>query len=327
MSRSIESGRGVVRPAGILVPMALSLAVLSLAACNDSDESIFFDNPNGGGDPTEINVAQAQSNIEYEHWHHYASEVPEGTTGMTVLLDGLTGDADLYIVGPDESDTCSSINATTEPDECEFTDPEAGTWQVSVYGWEDAGEESYDYTLTVTLEPSDRTATLELVDEETPAGGEAAAMSLADSEQRHNQLGEQLPVLAAISELAAAQSEGVADYGVGLNGRHLGDLHLAVSRSAGERQVSFKLAIDDQATGETLRMATLPDAPMIFHDGSSRPEQGVVELRSVEGRAELMLGQHTGTAADVQLLAEPGPVFSEQAWMMEAASLDFIRRQ
>jgi hypothetical protein len=320
MKGCIESGRGVKATGAIKILLPLSL-VAGLAACNE--DRAFYDQDTDADVGTGGNVAQVQDNITYEHWHLHESEVPEGTTSLNVLLHELGGDVDLYVEGPDGEDSCTSLNLGTTADECEFDDPEPGTWQIDVYGWE---EGSYDYTLTVTLEPSERTASLERVGEVEPDDESAQATSLAASTQRHQKLSEQLPLLSTIAALVQSQSDADASYRMIQDGEHQGQLHLSVSEQGGEQWVSFKLSARDQNSGEHLQLATVSGAPMVFAEGDTRPRRGEVELRSAYGRTQLLLGQDTGTAADIQLLAEPGPVFSEQAWVMEATGLEFIRQ-
>ena len=293
----------------------LILAAASTAACNSSSSD-------SGSADSAANVAQVRSQISEDQWKRYESEVPEGTTSMNVRLHELGGDADLWVNGPGAFDSCSSFNAGTTPDECEFTDPQPGTWEIEVDGWESG---TYDFTLTVTLQPSDREATLVFVSEGS-WGYAASTASLDGSIQRHDQAGAQLPVLAAIADLAEVQTEKWVYYKLIQDGQHLGYLHLGVSRWEGERHVEFKLLSRAEGADERLIMATHARAPMIFAEGDASPRQGVVEYRSAYGRTQLLLGQDTGTAADIQLLAEPGPVFSEQAWVMEAAGLEFVRK-
>ena len=316
MKGCIENGRGVKAP--IIITILLAFALM---ACNE--DRAFYDRDTDADVGTGANVAQVQGNITHQHWHLHESEVPEGTTRLNILLHELGGDADLYVEGPGGEDSCASVAPNTTEDECEFENPEPGTWLVDIFGWE---EGSYDYTLTVTLEPSDRAASLERVGETTPDGTAAQEASLAMSAQRHDQIADQLPLLGTIAALAVKQSDADASYEMFQGGEHHGQLHVSVSEQAGEQWVSFKLSARDRNSGEHLQLATLPGAPMAFADGSARPHQGVVELRAADGRTQLLLGQDTGTAADIQLLAEPGPVFSEQAWVMEAAGLEFVRQ-
>ncbi|MDQ2070875.1 PPC domain-containing protein [Natronospira bacteriovora] len=286
--------------------VVIAMSALALAGCNSSSDD-------GGG----INTASESRSISEDVWHEYETEVPADTTKLTVRLHELGGDADLWVIGPGGAPSCGSFNAGTQPDECEFDDPREGSWTIEVEGW-DPG--TYNYRLTVTLEPSDREATLEFVDEGSWA---PAAATLAASQDRHDRAADQLSLLTAIAELSIGQN-GEADYYFKQDDQLMGQLQMNVTQHQGQREVSFKLVAEAHA-GERLVMSTLPGQPMVFDGMATQAAQGVLAFRSNDGRAELSLGQDTATAADIRVLAEPGPVFSEQSWMQDDTQLEFIR--
>jgi carboxypeptidase T len=81
----------------------------------------------------------------------YHITVPSGTTNLSVVLAGGTGDADLYVqrATPPSEDTfdCQSAGATTN-ETCDIPDPEPGTWYIWVLSFNYSGA-----TLTATLTP------------------------------------------------------------------------------------------------------------------------------------------------------------------------------
>ena len=83
----------------------------------------------------------------------YHITVPSGTSSLSVVLGGGTGDADVYVQRaspPTEDDfDCRSAGASTDETECsDITDPDPGTWYIWVLSFGYSGA-----TLTVTLTP------------------------------------------------------------------------------------------------------------------------------------------------------------------------------
>ncbi|QDE66989.1 MULTISPECIES: trypsin-like serine protease [Myxococcus] len=71
-------------------------------------------------------------------WNHYPISIPAGTTLLTVTQSGGTGDADLYVRSGSQP-TTSSYNCrpyqSGNEETCTFSNPQAGTWYVSVRGY------------------------------------------------------------------------------------------------------------------------------------------------------------------------------------------------
>lgn len=83
----------------------------------------------------------------------YHITVPSGTTNLSVVLAGGTGDADVYVqrASPPTTDTydCASAGASTNESECAaIADPQPGTWYIWVLSYNYSGA-----TLTATLTP------------------------------------------------------------------------------------------------------------------------------------------------------------------------------
>jgi len=90
--------------------------------------------PPGDDDVTTLNnVSGAQGS--FQHW---TVEVPAGATGLDVVLSGGTGDADLYVRRGAQPTTSSYdcrpyLDGNNET--CSFSNPQSGTWYVSVRGY------------------------------------------------------------------------------------------------------------------------------------------------------------------------------------------------
>jgi hypothetical protein len=81
----------------------------------------------------------------------YHITVPAGTTSLSVVLAGGTGDADIYVqrASPPTTDAydCASAGATTN-ETCVIDDPDSGTWYIWVLSYNYSGA-----TLTATVTP------------------------------------------------------------------------------------------------------------------------------------------------------------------------------
>ncbi len=84
-------------------------------------------------------------------WTDFPVSIPANTDTLQVTLTGGSGDADLYVmfnILPDRSNfDCRSYNNNNE-EACTITNPQAGDWYVSLYGFKDY----LNATLTITLQ-------------------------------------------------------------------------------------------------------------------------------------------------------------------------------
>jgi subtilisin family serine protease len=88
-------------------------------------------------------------------WNYYYINVPAGTSHMDVLLDGLSGDVDLYTrfgAKPDLANySCRPYIDGLFSELCSFDNPEPGIWWIGVNNF---AVGSMGYTVTATLEQS-----------------------------------------------------------------------------------------------------------------------------------------------------------------------------
>lgn len=84
-------------------------------------------------------------------WTDFPVSIPANTDTLQVTLTGGLGDADLYVMFntlPDRSNfDCRSYNNNNE-EMCTITNPQAGDWYVSLYGFKDYS----NATLTITIQ-------------------------------------------------------------------------------------------------------------------------------------------------------------------------------
>ena len=84
----------------------------------------------GGASFEETNVSASQG-----QWQHYTLEVPAGSSTLTAVITGGTGDADLYVRAGQQPTTsnyeCRPYRWGNE-ETCTINNPQAGTWYVSV---------------------------------------------------------------------------------------------------------------------------------------------------------------------------------------------------
>ncbi|WP_445765975.1 S8 family serine peptidase [Rheinheimera sp.] len=90
------------------------------------------DLPDGGGETiTDISVARRS-------WQHYTLDVPEGMSQLTVSTSGGRGDADLYVKfgsQPTSGSYDCRPNKNGNDETCVISNPQAGTWHMSIYGY------------------------------------------------------------------------------------------------------------------------------------------------------------------------------------------------
>lgn len=95
--------------------------------------SLSYDSATGGGDIFESNLSGASKT-----WQHYTLEVPNGATSLNAATTGSSGDADLYIrhgSKPTESSYDCSSTSSDSNEQCNLSNPQAGTWYISVFAW------------------------------------------------------------------------------------------------------------------------------------------------------------------------------------------------
>lgn len=144
----------------------------------------------GGGTVVSLSSGSSQSgSVGVGEWDHYSIEVPSGANRLVVKLTGLTADGDLYVQQgsvPTSSDyECRPYESGTTSETCALDGPAAGTWYVSVNGYE-----ATDYSVEATVK-------------EGGGGGSSGGCSLAGDNTRDPVL--LLLVLVAFMGLSAGR--------------------------------------------------------------------------------------------------------------------------
>jgi len=89
-------------------------------------------------------------------WKYYYIDVPSGSMELTVLLDQMTADVDLYVRSAAKPDggtyDCRPNFSGTTDETCSFASPDAGRWWIGVSNW-DTGTIGYRVTATFTMTP------------------------------------------------------------------------------------------------------------------------------------------------------------------------------
>jgi hypothetical protein len=268
------------------------------------------------------NAVSVDATISGYDWEAYATYVPYGTARLAVDLHHLSQDADLYVESPDGSHACESLHAGSHPDACVLDYPMPGEWYVEVFGWE---YDPMDYTLSVTLWPSDLEASLWLL------GDHAAALttntlSLDANTERATAAQRFLPLLRVAADRARTLATGESAFGViTTDGRDLGKAILVVTDEDQQRRVRVKAVMADPQTGDRYVIQTDTRRPLIIDEHPGAPQDGIVSIRRKGDSTTVRLGTATGTGADIQLVTWPGPVTRELRWAGiggEAVSLE-----
>lgn len=263
----------------------------------------------GGGSP--VNVATVQySGLPEDASRYYRSVVPPGTSRMTVTLANMNTDGDLWLRSVDGLE-CESGRLGTMVDECLLGDPTPGNWEIEV---ENYGPGSLDFRLTVKLEPSDRVATLEFIRQSGSASMQAEDGDGALIRSRNTELPRQLETyLSAIKAVVLQAHEHEVEGNLVLSGAVMeGKGRLSKAPAVGSASVDFRLKIRGNDQHPVLVRST---KPVLLDPHSGVPQEGLAILDGgAEGLVEVRFGSDTGTGADIQVVAEPGPVVSELSW-------------
>ncbi|ESP93360.1 MULTISPECIES: S8 family serine peptidase [Pseudoalteromonas] len=109
----------------------------------------------GGGDPGNpggvkpVNGSLPNLQGNQNGWTHYTWNIPQGVKEMNLAITGGTGDADLYVrynAQPDANNyTCRPWKNGNE-EQCSFTNPNAGTWHISLYGYNNFNGVTLNYS-------------------------------------------------------------------------------------------------------------------------------------------------------------------------------------
>lgn len=106
----------------------------------------------GGGTASPINDTVNDISVSRRNWQRYTLDLAAGYGDLNVAISGGSGDADLYVTYGSQS---TSSNYDCRPYEngnnesCAFTNPQAGTWYIDVYGYRAVN----GLTLNVTANP------------------------------------------------------------------------------------------------------------------------------------------------------------------------------
>ena len=109
-------------------------------------------NGGGGGTASPINDTVNDISVSRRNWQRYTLDLAAGYGDLNVAISGGSGDADLYVTYGSQS---TSSNYDCRPYEygnnesCAFTNPQAGTWYIDVYGYRAVN----GLTLNVTANP------------------------------------------------------------------------------------------------------------------------------------------------------------------------------
>ncbi len=260
------------------------------------------------------NTVSIDASVLDDHWKSYATYVPHGTSRVEIRLHHLSQDADLFVTGPRSSETCDSLNRGRRAETCVFYNPTPGEWLIDVIGW-DYGRTHY--TLTTTLSPSHKEASLWQIDAGVLSmqANMATHDSVVDDVKQANTL---LGALHAALTTAATLEYGEYDFIVLREGEALGQLSLAIEGDEYQRRGHVKLAVREAETGERQLLVSRAEHPLVLADHTAAPQQGIASLHLGDRRLELRLGMDTGTGAEMQLIAEPGPVVREMGWQKVA---------
>ena len=279
---------------------AAMLVVLILSGCGG-----------GSGGGSAINVATVQySGLPEEASRYYRTVVPPGTSRMTVTLSDMTTDGDLWVRSANGLE-CDSGRTGTQIDECLLGNPIAGNWEVEV---ENYGPGILNFRLTVKLEPSDRVATLEFIRQSGSAGMLAESADVGLISSGSTELPQQLEsYLSAIKAVMLQAHEHDTEGNLLLSDAAMeGKGRLSMVRAVGSASVDFHLKIRGQSQHPVLVHST---KPVLLAPHSGVPKEGVAILDAGPGGlVEVRFGSDTGTGADIQVVAEPGPVVRELSW-------------
>lgn len=104
-----------------------------------------------GGDLPAIDETTNNINVSRRNWVRYTFDLADGYSNFNVAMSGGTGDADLYVTYGKAS-TRSKWDcrpyAGGNVENCAFTNPQAGTWYIDVYGYSTATGVSVNITAT-----------------------------------------------------------------------------------------------------------------------------------------------------------------------------------
>lgn len=106
----------------------------------------------GGGGSTGATLTETNISVARRAWKHYTVTVPAGMSNLTVTTSGGSGDADLYVRrGAQPTTTTYDCRPykSGNAESCSFTNPQAATWYISVYGYSAVS----GLTLTASYQP------------------------------------------------------------------------------------------------------------------------------------------------------------------------------
>lgn len=258
----------------------------------------------------QYNTISVDASISGYDWEAYGTHVPYGTQDLVVDLHNLSADADLYVESPDGAYACESLLTGTRTETCDFEYPMTGDWYVEVFGWE---YDTLDYTLSVTLWPSDLEASLWWLESVTSHALGTLSLQKADSANAAAQ--RLLPVIKAGVERAITSAAGESAFRIrSPDGAALGTVLLDVEPRGHRSAIHIKAVAADPETGARHVIQTAPSRPVLISAYALKPEDGLLRIRRKDQETTVRLGSATGTTADVELLSKPGPLVSTLAW-------------
>jgi serine protease len=107
----------------------------------------FTEPSTGGGGATGGSASVNDISVSRRAWTYYTVDVPAGMATLDFTMSGGTGDADMYIrrgSNPTSSTYDCRPYKGGNNEACSFTNPEADTWHIGVYGYSAASGVSLD---------------------------------------------------------------------------------------------------------------------------------------------------------------------------------------
>jgi len=285
----------------ILVWLLLGFLSFALLACgSDSDD----DGDNGGGISLDGNEAESSGDLAPDETSEYLATIPEEADTIYAATEEV---GEQYILSLSRVGGGSSSRGGSGAHEVSMNNVGDNEYRILV---SNASEVDISYGLSVWLDPEDVDLELEKVEDDGDRSAvlQAAAPS-SDAQTRSDTSSEHLPVIADVLRKAAEQKEERAVYNVHDNNQLIGDVTVYVDTHQSVKEVRFYGRIKSEGTDQ--RFATEPDAPVRLHGNSSKPTEGRFWVFAHGGLSAGLMGQDTGTAADAQLITEPGPFVEE----------------
>ncbi len=251
---------------------------------------------------SEDDAVSSSGSLAPNEWREYRLEYEDHLDRAEVRVSTGGTASELEVIFPGQ--LC--MRGGSGPHTCEREDMHA-PGHIDITIADDSGD-GLSYDLTVSIDPGNaEIGDLIVLDEGTGKAPEPETAALAD--ERLGAMEDLAPVVSRILDIATRQSVTEADYDLHLDGEQAGRLSVHANDKGFKREVHFAAHLEGEDRPDAIH--TDKERPLVIRESEGEVSEGRLRVRTKAGVGQVLVGETTGTAADLQFLPGSGAQVGE----------------